>query len=411
VTPGWIYRHYDGPGDTLQIRQFVMDAASSWGTMYFLFGGEHESVPFAYRVLHEEDVPSDQYYSDYDDDWTHEVFVGRVPVGSVTQVENFVDKVLTYERNPPLGGYALNVLLLGFDLDASTPCELLKEDIAGYIPGRFSVTRVYDSDDSNHYDDAVEALDAGQNLVNHADHCGTTIMGVGSVNHGLLLSIWDVGFMQNDDRTSIVVSMGCWPNAMDQEDCIAEHFVVYNPGQAGVAYCGNTRTGIYYIGVPDGLSCQLDRDWWRGLFQENQRRLGEIMNWTKHQFPTGEPGMSYKRHCEWTFSLLGEPEMPIWLDTPGDLDVSHPARVPPGSETVVVVVGDGGVPVEDATVCLWKRGEVYEVGHTGTTGEAAFDITTVSPGEMSVTVTAPDYLPYEGSCQVLPPHHRRAGRF
>ncbi len=404
VTPGWIYRHYDGPGDTLEIRQFVADAASSWGTMYFLFGGEHESVPFAYRVLHEEDVPSDQYYSDFDDDWTHEVFVGRVPAGSVTQVETFVDKVLTYEKNPPVSAYPLNILLMGFDLDAATPCEILKEDIAGYLPDRFSVTRVYDSDDSNHYDDAVDALDAGQNLVNHADHCGATVMGVGSVNHGLHLSHWDVGFMQNNHRTSVVVSMGCWPNAMDQEDCIAEHFVVYNPGQAGVAYCGNTRTGIYYVGVPDGLSCQLDRDWWRGIFQQGNRRLGEIMNWAKHEFPTGWPGASYKRHCEWTFSLLGEPEMPIWLDTPGELDVFHPARISKGSETMIVLVEDGGMPVEDATVCLWKRGEVYEVERTDTSGEAVFDVTTTGHGGMSVTVTAADYLPYEGTCQVIPPH-------
>jgi hypothetical protein len=406
VTPGWIYRNYDGPGDTLEIRQFIADASSNWGTMYFLLGGEHATVPFVYRNYQGEDTPGDQYYSDYDGDWTHEVFVGRAPVETTEEVATFVEKVLMYEKDPPLTDYPLNVLLLGFDLDSSTPCENLKEVIDGYLPSHLNVTKVYDSDPGDHYLDANAALGAGQNLVNHADHCGSTVMGVGCVNHGWLLSIWDVAFLANNDRTSIVVSMGCWPNAMDVSDCIAEHFVVRNPGQAGVAFNGNTRSGWYWVGDPQGLSCQLDRDWWRGIFEFGQNELGRAITWDKHQFPTGGFNAGLKKHCEWTFNLLGEPEMPLWLDTPDSLGVSFPGSIPFGGHEFTVLVESGGTPLGGARVCVMKKGEVYEVGITDDAGRVLFTVSPSESGPMDVTVTAQNHLPYEGTCQVVPPHAR-----
>jgi hypothetical protein len=316
-----------------------------------------------------------------------------------------VNKVLQYEKYPPLTDYPLNILLMGFDLDEQTPCEDMKETIDGYFPARFNVTKVYDSDQSNHYLDANDALAEGQHLVNHADHCGSTVMGVGSVNHGWHLSHWDVGLMTNNERTSIVVSMGCWPNSMDQEDCIAEHFVIYNPEQAGVAFNGNTRVGIYYIGSPYGLSCQLDQDWWRGIFQHDQRDLGKAINWSKHEFSTGWPGIPTKKHCEWTFCLLGDPAMPIWLDTPGELDVVHPVSIPLGDVSGTIRVERDGTPVEGALVCIMKEGDAYEVEMTDSTGEAGVSFSTESHGILHVTVTAPDCLPYEGTCKVQPAHH------
>ena len=46
-------------------------------------GGEHYIVPFEYRTYYAgESTPSDQYYSDYDDYWVHEVFVGRFSIQS-----------------------------------------------------------------------------------------------------------------------------------------------------------------------------------------------------------------------------------------------------------------------------------------------------------------------------------------
>jgi len=121
-------------------------------------------------TYYEENTPSDQYYSDFDDDWFHEVFVGRVSVGNTTEINTFINKVLKYEKDPPRTDYPLDVLLIGMDLDTYTLGEDLKEYINSYIPERFNVTKVYDSDPGYHRTPIINALNAGQNLVNHADH-------------------------------------------------------------------------------------------------------------------------------------------------------------------------------------------------------------------------------------------------
>jgi hypothetical protein len=188
ITTAWIYTNYTG-ADTQKVRAFIMDAAANWGTSYFLMGGENETVPFAYRLYYSSSAPSDLYYADYDNDWTSEVFVGRATVGSTSEVTTFVNKVLKYEKDPPRTNYPLNVLLIGMDVDASTHEEDLKENIATYIPSRFNINKVYDSHPTNHRNATINALNIGQNLVNHADHGNITVMCTGYVNHNWLSTV------------------------------------------------------------------------------------------------------------------------------------------------------------------------------------------------------------------------------
>ena len=398
ITTAWIYANYTG-ADTQMVRAFIMDAASNWGTTYFLIGGENETVPFAYRQYYSEGTPSDQYYSDYDNDWTNEVYVGRVSAGSTTEVTTFVNKVLKYEKDPPRTDYPLNVLLIGMDVDASTREELLKDNIATYIPAQFNLTKVYDSQSTNHRTATINALNAGQNLVNHADHSNITVLGTGDYHHGWGIYNSDVDALTNNDKLSIVVSLGCQPNHMDANDCIAEHFVVYNSNQAGVAFNGNTRNGLYYAGQPISLSGTLDREWWISLFSRNMYHLGQTLADAKHHYANSD---NYMKHCEWEFNLLGEPEMPIWTDSVDSFTVSCPLTVPMGSSSFPVHVENaaGKTPVNQAYVCLWKENDVYLTAYTNTSGDVTLTPSPSSSGTIYVTVTKQNYLPKQKEVDV-----------
>jgi hypothetical protein len=378
-------------------------------------GGENVTVPFVFRTYYEgENTPSDQYYSDYDNDWFHEVYVGRVSVGSTTEINTFINKVLKYEKNPPRTGYLLDVLLIGMDLtippdNPRTPAEELKDYIdSNYIPPQFNITKVYDSDPTpphNHRTDALAALNAGQNLVNHADHSNYNVMCTGDLNHGWCIYNSDVDNLTNNDQTSIVVSLGCWPNAMDQSDCIAEHFVLYNPTQAGVAFTGNTRSGWGLVGNPYGYSGTLDYEWWAGLFTRNKYNLGRTLVDSKHRYST--PG-AIDKHCEWTFNLLGEPEMPVWTDSPDSFAVTNPDTLTKGTSSFSVHVEDSTThaPVESAYVCLWKVNEIYLTGYTNASGDIAFNPLACTEGTMNVTVTKHNYLPSQQGVVALVGYRR-----
>jgi hypothetical protein len=258
---------------------------------------------------------------------------------------------------------------------------------------------VYDSHEGNHLNDVIAALNAGQNLVNHADHGYYNYMGTGSVNHGWGIMNLDVDGLTNNRQLSNVVSLACDPNAMDNNDSISEHFVIYNADQAGVSFTGNTRSGWGYVGSPESLSGQLDRDWWRGLFNYDQYLLGHALVWSKHQFSHSS---NINKHCEWTFCLLGDPAMPLWTDTPAVLTVSHPDTILVGSSSFPVHVESGDSTVVSAYVCLLKQGEVYITGSTNSNGDVTFTPDPSSAGTMSVTVTKRNYRPYEGDTQVIP---------
>ena len=398
ITTDSIYANYSGSSNQEKIRNFIIDARSTWGTTYFLLAGEHGTVPFEYRTYYGENTPSDQYYSDYDDDWVHEVFVGRVTVGSTTQINTFIDKVLKYEKDPPRTDYPLDVLLIGMDLDPSTHAELLKETIDNYIPPQFNVTKVYDSHSGNHKTAAINALNAGQNLVNHADHAYINILGTGDYWHNWGIYNSDVNALTNNNQMSVVVSLGCHPNHMDYNDCIAEYFVIYNPYQAGVAFTGNTRDGWGYVGYPEELSGKLDKEWWIGLFSRNKYNLGQTLVDSKHHFSTGWPDDDLKEHCEWTFNLLGEPEMPIWTDAPDSFAVSCRTTfclLQDSSFSVHVQDSTTHAAVNQAYVCLWKGTEVYLTGHTNSSGDITFSPSPSSAGTMYVTVTKHNYIPGE----------------
>jgi len=399
LTTTWIYATYSGTTNQQKIRNFIIDANSSWGTTYFLMGGENETVPFMYRTYYSESTPSDEYYSDFDDDWTNEVYVGRVSVGSTIEVTTFVNKVLKYEKDPPRTNYPLDVLLIGMDVDASTREELMKENIASYIPARFNVTRVYDSQTTNHRTATINALNAGQNLVNHADHANTDVMCTGDYHHGWGIYSSDVDALTNNDQTSIVVSLGCQPNHMDANDCIAEHFVVYNPNQGGLAFAGNTRNGLYYAGDPYSLSAGLDKQWWVSLFSHNMYILGQTLADAKHNFDHSD---NYEKHCEWEFNLLGEPEMPIWTDAPDSFAVTCPSAIPMGTSSFSVHVEDADTPapVNLAYVCLWKVNEVYLRGYTDATGDITLSPSPSTEGTMYVTVSKHNYLPSQQQVNV-----------
>lgn len=408
ITTDFIYADYQGADNQEKIRNFIIDARNQWGTLYVLLGGEDDIIPFRTRVYKVNAVPSDEYYGDLDDDWLYEVFVGRVSAADSAQVTCFVNKVIQYETNPPPGDFSRSVTLVGMDLTqvevppyyVLTAAEEMKEILAqDCLPESLVVTRIYDSEPGLHKTDLVTALNAGQNLVNHYDHSTYLSLGVGYLNHGEELVAADIGNLTNVNHCGVVFSLGCDANKIDYNDCIGEHLVIYNENRAAVAFIGNTRNGWFYIGEPNTLTAQLDMEWWRGLFVHDQYRLGEALAWSKNNNPTSDSTWLY---AQWTLNLLGEPEMPVWTALPVSLQVIHPFQVETLADSVTVHVEDNaGMELSGALVCLWKGDEVYARAYTDADGDAVAALPTMTEGEMLVTITGRNLIPYQGVIEVV----------
>src|SRR4030042_631700 len=126
---GYWYTGYWGDGgpenlfnDTqCKIRNFIKMAYNNWSTAYILLGGDPDEPIIPYRGLYvsvgsysEKNIPADLYYSclngnwntNLDDKWGEEnesdmyaeVYVGRAPVESRWEANNFVAKTIAYEQ-------------------------------------------------------------------------------------------------------------------------------------------------------------------------------------------------------------------------------------------------------------------------------------------------------------------------
>ena len=406
VTTTWIYNSGGYSGSNVdKIRAFVQDVYTNWGTIFVLLGGDVDVVPCHYKTFSTVDpdpVPNDAYYADFDSDWICEVNVGRASVtdlGSGTgQIGNFINKILTYEKNPPLTDYAKKAGFFGFDLDSGTHAEQCKTNIKNsYIPTSWAMTTVYDSQGGNHKTNVIAAINAGQNLMNHADHSGSDFMGTGYVKHGIGLENSDMDLLTNGNKQGIFYSMGCDPTAYDESNCIAEHFVRDSNG-GGVAFIGNSRYGYYYPGQYNTLSMKYDVYFFKSLFQDNIYKLGAAFS--DHKNDAYQNDATYK-YCFTELTLLGDPELPIWKENPIPFTVTYPNQLPVGPSSFTVSVTSGGNPVNQAYVCLWKGTDVYLTGSTNSAGVLTVNLSPSTSGTMYVTVTKQNYLPYEGSVSVI----------
>jgi hypothetical protein len=411
MTTEWIYNSGGYSGTNVQkIKAFVQDVYNTWGTIYILLGGDIDVVPCHYRtfpIVDPDPVPNDAYYADFDSDWICEVNIGRASVtgpGSGTgQIGTFINKIMTYETNPPLTNYAKNAGFFGFDLDSITYAEQCKINIdTAFIPADWTMTTVYDSQTGNHKTNVIAALNAGQNLVNHADHSNNDSMGTGWYhNHNWLIYSADMDALTNGNKQIILYSMGCDPAAFDVSNCIAEHFV-RNSNGGGIAFIGNSRYGWYEYGLYDTLAMGFDVHFFQSLFQENFYHLGAAFSDHKNDGYQEYPGDDWYQYTFTELTLLGDPELPVWTENPSIFVVSHPSTLPLASSPFTVhVETTTGSNVQNAYVCLWKDDEIYERGFTNTEGNATFTIQPETNGTMQVTVTKQNYLPSETFAQVI----------
>ena len=114
-----------------------------------------------------------------------------------------------------------------------------------------------------------------------------------------------------------------------------------------------------------------------------------------------------KKYYFEAYHIFNDPSLDFWTDIPVNMAVTHNAIVFPGSADYTVMVNGGGSPVENALVCLWipsQSPEMHSSEYTDASGSVTFNIAPTTPGDtMYVTVTAHNYIPYEGYATVIAP--------
>ncbi len=423
-TTTWIYANYTGIDNPEKIRNFIIDSYTTWGIRWVLLGGDTAIIPEreAYAMTcgagfyaDEDDIPCDLYYSDLDGNWDAdddgiygeiadsidmhpEVYVGRAPADTTAEVDNFVDKVLSYEK-PVNTDYHLRMNFIGGYLDAiPTDGGIAKDTIeTAAIPDRFKpINKLYDNLSNLNYTNVMNAWNQGQGLVNHNHHCNESLIGIGA---GGTINISDIDSLTNTDRYTVLYTIGCWAAALDR-DSILEHYVV-NASGGGFALA-NSRYGWYSPGSPgNGPSDVYDKEFFVKLFGENIYHIGETLAVSKLNFIASSQSENAYRWVQYCLNTIADPEMPIYTDTPQLLTVTEPASIFVGNVPVNINIKIAGMDIDNALVCI--RGDnTYSYGYTDAFGNVTLSSNETQPSSIEITATAQNGIPYESNITVIP---------
>ncbi|MEA3265894.1 MAG: C25 family cysteine peptidase, partial [Candidatus Fermentibacteria bacterium] len=416
-TVEWIDQFYSGCDTPERIRNFVRDAHEEWGIQAVILGGDAEVVPvreckgWAYETdpYPEYQLPSDDYFADIDGEWSNsssgweagttenylDLCLGRWPVDNGDDIDLMFTKLKLYEWPDDFpADFARKMLLMGSIGGADDMIELVNQlNLSGVIPEYLNYpTELYYPHElpggNLSRNTALAEFDQGYNLIIHADHSGVHEIGTaGSGALGEAMYDYDFGTMTNINEPSILWTYGCDPGWFDGADCFAEAglLTAYNSGL--VAVIANSRYGLWSQEVTFYSFCD-------ALF--NTGWIPWINNMTLH-WPLsylGEAHRCSKNNDGTSFNmrlnLFGSPLMYVWRDDPMELFLSVPPLflregIP---QDITVTVTDGVDPVENATVCLWKKNEIFSVLETNVRGRVTFDDVCIADGDQDVVITA-----------------------
>ena len=423
-TVEWIDQTYPNGVDRAErIRFFIRDAYQNWGTLFVLLGGDTDIVPPRYAqmvVYNNEQIPADYYYSCLDGNWNadgdsrfgesltaglsdeidlaFDVHIGRAPVSTLAETQAFVNKMLTYEQNPPASArYPASFLVLAERLFSDQHGAGIAEEAISYLPPWMRVVRLYE--ESASYPGSIEltrqaaidSINAGFGLVHHVGHGYRNTMSLGDGT----MSNADADALVNGPRNSVVFAINCSSASIDFNS-IGERFVK-NANGGSIAYLGTSRLAF----VQPSRSFQ--NEWYATVFDStnaNARNLGAATSFARLALL---PNSEYDSGTRWNLlatTLLGDPEVDLYTNAVVPVAVTHPASVALGSAPITVNVTAGGSPVAGATVTLWKAGEFYVRAITGANGQAQLAVGAQTTGAMALTVHKSYYRPYLGTVTV-----------
>jgi hypothetical protein len=191
------------------------------------------------------------------------------------------------------------------------------------------------------------------------------------------------------NKLGILYSISCNQTALDVESepalgtppCIGKNFLI-SKDKGAVAFLGYSRWGWV------STSYKLASEFMKNLFKpEYGYHVGVAEAFSKTAY-------SIYRDLNYGHNLLGDPEMQIWTELPCSLEVNYPYDL--SSDSIFVVqVKVKGSPLPDAKVVVSHKDTLFFTGITGQESNTSIPLLNLRPGEVNLTVTKHNFLPFE----------------
>ena len=436
-----IYAQYpDETSDQMKIKRFIYKLYKERDLTYVLLGGDNSVVPAQtahsendVRVdnkdeRHKAEIPSDLFYAslsspldwDYNKngvvgeledrvDFSSAVCVARDPAYVPKAVENFVEKIINYERYPSSKNWGNDIVMSGrnmFESDGFQFCDgrgtekrgdqIYEEYIKPYWDGK--LLKLYDKySDFNwkgFYPGSIKSvISEGHSFMNILTHGSDSYVTTQSADH----LYGDELFYLNNPHPTILTSGACSICNLLAEDITFGTCVMLSKTNNIVSLYGATHNTIYRTNVNhlviDGFPRFIGNFYSKMFTYKNDlNHIGIAFIDSKWDFIAACNDYEDPRWNMLTANLFGDPEMPVYTSVPKEFGSVKIDIKPDGSKfsvTVDALVDEYGIAVTKYDGNKYKILKSSYI--TSSYKPATF---TTDDSTINICITKDGYIPY-----------------
>ncbi|MHA1274236.1 MAG: C25 family cysteine peptidase [Promethearchaeota archaeon] len=424
----WVLLAGDAQDNILPIRKVYNPDVLRWGE------GQTESVDGEYYK------PTDYYYADLTGDWDNdkdgkygeapqdnsngvdeidwypEVYVGRLPADSKSELETMVNKSLKYEKDPQIGSWMGRMLLAGAISDSTNDEAILTKYIINhFVIGNINYTFLEQSGSKNLTEDNFRSeFNSGNSLIFFAGH-GAPTKYQGN-NFLTVYTSTDANSCSNNNMPSLIYADACTTSPYDDEsyssDASIGEILINKENAGAIGVIGALRVTWYF---PDDNNLEkLNRGnaklFWKEFFENKKYQPGRALYDSKvayiesDYYKRGEGSLEYdfERKNLLTYCLLGDPEIDIYTGIPKNASNPFPSKIYEAQKLEITVKNDKGEIVPYARVHLTSKDGKYFTTYADINGIARFRLAPQGNETYNITITGHNLIPTYFNFTTLP---------
>ena len=296
-----------GGSDKEDILNYIEDAYYNWENppVYVLLVGDTEQIP-TFTGIACYSATDLRYVTIDGEDFFPDMYLGRFPVSTESEVQNMVEKTLYYE----LGNFSSNDWIKKAAFIASEDYYWIAEQTHNYVIENYMEPQDYESDKLYVHaygattEDVTDAINDGRSLVIYSGHGYYS-----SWTDGPPYAKSDVKGLMNENMYPFVCSFACITNAYDQIECFGETWV-RQEDKAALAFWGSSADTYWY--EDDYLEKAMFKSW----LEDGLYWIGGMTDMALVYFYQNYSGGGYSRYYFEAFNINGDPSVEIWNDAP-----------------------------------------------------------------------------------------------
>ncbi|MDP8267360.1 MAG: C25 family cysteine peptidase, partial [Candidatus Tenebribacter davisii] len=326
-------------------------------------------------------------------DVLEDVFLGRISIGDIVDMQTYAAKVLKYEKEPFMGetDWYDRAVLVG-DPSSSGPSTIFTNQFVAELMHQYApniiTTEVYSG---NYANAMISNLNLGVTYLNYRGWIGMSGFDNSNINS-----------LTNYRKLPFAVFLTCSTGNFASGESRSEAFI--RAGSVGNQKGAIAAIGTATSGTHTNFNNCMDAGIYYGIFADGLYNPGGAVNRGKlalYEHYPQNPGNYVDIFSHWN-TLIGDPGVELWTGVPQEIVADYETQIFPGTNYLeVTVTDDNGIPQGNAWVsALMGDDVIFVTGYTDANGVVYLPIEANTTGEMNLTITKHNFIPHLGMVQI-----------